>query len=367
MFELLTEFAPFQPNLSFKKTHQRLRTEHVHGLHPYLGKFIPQIPSYFLKKYFSLGNYVLDPFCGSGTTIVESNIHGINAFGIDISEFNIALSRAKVAKYNVDDLDYHLLKALNQLNNTQPVPPIKNTPYLNKWMHPNALDQLRRYQQISKTTAYEQIMQIILTRSARSARLTTHYDLAHPRKPAKDPYYCLRHKKICHPPNNAFKFLSKYTNDTIVRLGVFNKIRTNAKTKFIQADARRVHLPDNIFDGVITSPPYLGKIDYHLQHIYAYELLGLKSLRSQEIGRSSLGTGKKAKEKFFRDVSLALQNIDHSIKPGGIIVIITKDHIYPKLAANLDYKIIKKMKRDVSSRTQRDGKKFAEDIYIMQK
>src|SRR4030043_55530 len=47
------------------------RTKHVHRLHPYLGKFIPQLVEIFLRKYKP--KLVYDPFCGSGTTMVEAN------------------------------------------------------------------------------------------------------------------------------------------------------------------------------------------------------------------------------------------------------------------------------------------------------
>ena len=67
---------------------ERERTKHVHRLHPYLGKFIPQLVEIFLRKYFNPGQTVLDPFSGSGTTLVQANELGVNAIGYDISAFN---------------------------------------------------------------------------------------------------------------------------------------------------------------------------------------------------------------------------------------------------------------------------------------
>src|SRR5688572_7424851 len=71
---------------------ERERTKHVHRLHPYLGKFIPQLVEIFLRKYFKPGQTVLDPFSGSGTTLVQANELGINAIGYDISAFNVILA-----------------------------------------------------------------------------------------------------------------------------------------------------------------------------------------------------------------------------------------------------------------------------------
>src|SRR2546425_1031449 len=77
------------------------RTKHVHSLHPYLGKFIPQLVEVFLERYFVPGDCIYDPFVGSGTTLVEANVFGAEALGCDISAFNCLLSGVKTAHYSL--------------------------------------------------------------------------------------------------------------------------------------------------------------------------------------------------------------------------------------------------------------------------
>src|SRR5512133_3302440 len=80
---------------------ERERTKHVHRLHPYLGKFIPQLVETLLERYVAPGARVLDPFAGSGTTLVQSLESGRNAVGIDVAAFNCLLMRVKTERYNL--------------------------------------------------------------------------------------------------------------------------------------------------------------------------------------------------------------------------------------------------------------------------
>ncbi|HOF28305.1 MAG TPA: DNA methyltransferase, partial [Anaerolineaceae bacterium] len=96
--------------LSFDNIPEKIRTKHVHRLHPYKGKFIPQLVEYFIDShtdefkrevFFKPGDIILDPFCGSGTTLVQSAELGIDSIGIDISAFNAMISNVKVDNHNI--------------------------------------------------------------------------------------------------------------------------------------------------------------------------------------------------------------------------------------------------------------------------
>ena len=84
-------------------------------MHPYLGKFIPQLVEVFLRKYFKKGDTILDPFSGSGTTLVEANILGMNAIGIELSPFNILIQKVKTRKYDIPEVEREIKDALRRL------------------------------------------------------------------------------------------------------------------------------------------------------------------------------------------------------------------------------------------------------------
>jgi uncharacterized membrane protein len=93
--------AGLHPELGFYDLAERERTKHVNRLHPYLGKFIPQLVEWFLQRYFKKGNWILDPFMGSGTTLVQANEMGMASIGVDVSEFNCHIAKVKLGRYDI--------------------------------------------------------------------------------------------------------------------------------------------------------------------------------------------------------------------------------------------------------------------------
>ena len=108
---------------------ERERTKHVHRLHPYLGKFIPQLVEVFLERYFAPGACIYDPFAGSGTTLVEANAFGADAVGCDVSAFNCLLTRVKTARYALGELELALSSALKAATST----PAASKPLSSAW------------------------------------------------------------------------------------------------------------------------------------------------------------------------------------------------------------------------------------------
>src|SRR5471030_150078 len=91
---------------------ERERTKHVHRLHPYLGKYIPQLVEELFRRHVPAGGRVLDPFAGSGTTLVQALESGLDSVGIDVAAFNCLLIRVKTGTYNPFVLESDLRDAL---------------------------------------------------------------------------------------------------------------------------------------------------------------------------------------------------------------------------------------------------------------
>ena len=373
-----------QLNLNWRERDlpERERTKHVHRLHPYLGKFIPQLVEIFLRKYFSPGQTVLDPFAGSGTTLVQANELGVNAIGYDISAFNVLLSRAKANRYDLKEVKREILDILEQVRQTtqasthQPSlrrPNAKSkrvskaNEYLQEWYAPGALRELETYRDLIPTYADQDILKIILSRSARSARLTTHFDLDFPKSPQTEPYWCYKHSRTCEPTQDAFQFLKRYSLDTIRRLEEFARRRTDARVVVRHEDSCDADIPQ--VDGVITSPPYVGLIDYHEQHRYAYELLGLEDRAEHEIGAAAQGTSQQARRDYQEAIAQVFQHVCRSMPAGGRLIVVAGDKygLYDEIARLCQVDVEAVLQRHVNRRTGRRSGEFYESVFIWRK
>jgi len=446
--------------LSFDQFKEAETTKHVHRLHPYKGKFIPQLVEYFIDQhtdefkkevFFKPGDIILDPFSGSGTTMVQASELGIHAIGIDISEFNAMIANSKVGKYNlytlnheinrisvhlqdyirdshVVDFEEELLKKLNEFNNQYfPVPDFKykvrnkqinekayglekendfiyiyndlvskyniklrqdhNEKFIDKWFIQNVRDEIDFVNhQIDKIEDenIRRIVRVILSRTVRSCRATTHADLATIYDPVISTYYCSKHGKICKPLFSILKWWESYSKDTLKRLYQFDGLRTKTYQYCLTGDSRTIDLfsslklinPD-FYDivkgkkikGIFSSPPYVGLIDYHEQHAYAYDLFGFKRQDELEIGPLFKGQGREAKESYLKGISDVLNNALKYLTDDCDVFLVANDkyNLYPTIAEKSGMKIVNQYKRPVLNRTEKDKGAYSEIIFHLKR
>jgi len=384
--------------LSFSEYKESETTKHVHRLHPYKGKFIPQLVEYFLdshtdnfkkEAYFKKGDIILDPFCGSGTTLVQCNELGMHAIGIDVSAFNSLISNIKIENHDLQDIAINLQNITKELkkfqtgkNNTKfeeellyelklfnnkyfPLPEYRRK-IIQKEINEGEYSKIKEKEFLKIYYNLIEKYQIPLKQKKSSTFLEKWYlqtvrdeiDFVFERiKKVKNPQtkkvlaiiYCKKHGKICKPLFSIFSWWDRYGKDTINRLNQFDRLRTNTYQKCLTGDSRTMDIflelkkknkafgeltEKKKIKGIFSSPPYVGLIDYHEQHAYAYDLFGFDRKDELEIGRLYNGQGEEARKSYVKGISEVLSNCKKYMQYNYDIFLVANDKygLYPKIS-----------------------------------
>ena len=279
----------------------------AHGLHEYRGKFNPQIVR-AIGNYLHLkpGSWILDPFCGSGTTILEAAHFGCNAVGVEINPLGVEISNAKISTLKIkyaqlqtdsQKLEESLIKRTRGLSfntafsksmienmvGSKWKSNLSNCDYLEKWFTESVLAQLAliliEIENI-KNRYSKKIFQVILSNVLREVSLQDPGDLRIRRR--KDFY-----KNI--PAVSIFLKNLRLRVETIRKAkrvlkenkGFQQAFLGDIKTDFLSLNKMNFK---NKFDAAITSPPYVTALPYIDTQRLSLALLGL--IKSDEIRKT---------------------------------------------------------------------------------
>lgn len=280
----------------------------THGLFPYRGKFHPQM----IKGIMNIiglkpGDTVLDPMAGSGTTLIEASIIGINGIGVELSPFACLMARAKLAGLNMDCSGFKKLlemtdkvyeyfdRSAKNLDNLFDRPKANGAPFVLKELEGSEarkelillafLDSMG-YASRRKTKKAHELFPIVLTR-----------------------------------------YLAAVQQFNLVREELGMDL---GKGKVVCGDARSLDLANESVHGVIFSPPYSFAIDYVANDDLQIRYLGLDptSLANQMVGLIG-GHGRTISERiqnrvehYFEDMNRIIGECSRVMRRGACCVIV---------------------------------------------
>lgn len=296
-------------------------TANTHKFHRYPGKFIPHIPRWAIQRY--LGDeaprkIILDPFCGSGTTLVEASTYGVKSFGIDVDPIARLVSKVKTTPINstdLNDLVSAVKKKLSKKGKAFFRPQILT---LNHWFSDAAIQDLGMIRDVIETFRtqpdhYDFLMicfAAIIRRASNADNQTQKTYVSHTKIKEIEP---------------AQPLFIKTLEDYAVRLGGI-RLSTGKFTPTILGNCDALTFADlwkeknyPKVDLIVSSPPYLNSVDYVYNQMAEYFWIGdLFDLETQpkqnEHKRNYVGTTKVDASEYRSEICVGIDSIDEVVK-----------------------------------------------------
>lgn len=310
----------------------------IHSLHPYPAKFPPQLPRNILAAFSQSGEKVLDPFCGSGTTLVEAKLQNIDCVGVDVNGLACLLSKVKATPLSRVQLEI-IEKILQEISNEQfyrrlgnrdecEIPVIEG---LNYWFQLNVSEELAwlrksiwEIKDIDAKNFLETVFSSIVVRVSNQESDTR---FAAIEKSISDGF---TFELFLEKANNFLQHIQKFSEQA----------KNTAKVEVYNSDSRNLDfLETESFDLIITSPPYANTYDYYLYHKFRKRWLDLdvKFAQYNEIGsRREFSSLKKAPEKWTEDLGKTLGEMSRVLKSRKNIFLVIGDSVINKKLLKID-------------------------------
>jgi hypothetical protein len=309
----------------------------THSLHPYPAKFPPQLPFSILSKFGKSGQTVLDPFCGSGTTLVEARLLGYNAIGVDVNGLSSLLSKVKATPLSDKELQ-EIKEFINVVENEdfqwsvrRPTIEVKQIEGLDHWFQHNVAEELTHLLNLIIRLDNENVKDFL--------KIVVSSIIVKVSNQESDTRFAAKDKSI--PNNYTFQQFISRGREYLTRIAEFSKkVPQQGYLKLLNADSRNLNMLDNeSIDIVITSPPYANTYDYYLYHKFRKRWLDIdvKFAQNNEIGsRREYSSLKKPAEQWTTDLKLCFAEMYRLIKKEGLAFIVIGDSVIKKQLIKID-------------------------------
>lgn len=318
---LIKQLAEFLDSNSYDTTYL------THGIHPYPAKYIPQLPRLIIENHTNERNTVLDPFCGSGTTLLEACIRGRYCVGIDSNPIATLISRVKTQ--TLDEKDFGILHKFQEtiimdIDPTNDLSP-PQIPRINHWFQPNMVNELAwikyKIDQIESINTRNLLLCVFSSIIVNVSNQESDTRYAAKDKSLEDGY--------------AIRRFSQKLNNVITQVQELSSIDAACRNTPIiyTLDSRLVDdsiIPDHSIDLIVTSPPYPNSYDYYLYHKLRMYWLGYdpNEVKEIEIGSRNEHSSKKAPIEVFENKMIPImENLARVLKPSKLAYFFIGDSI----------------------------------------
>ncbi len=326
---------------------------HVHGFHSYPARLHPATARGLIEGLSKPGGVVLDPFCGSGTVLVEASLAGRQGIGVDANPLSVLLTQVKCTRAG-NALRAALLKEADQImaeaeerRKVKAPPHVRYAPTERQWFDTHVLLELDSLWHRLQTIADPHVRDpLALVFSSLMTKVSKKAGDSSPRSVSKRiaSGYTIRH-------------FGDRTRELVAQLQEYAELvgPKPPQCRVFEGDARRlVGVKENSADLIVSSPPYPGVFDYLGHHELRLRWLGMKrnAFARNEIGarREMAALGNDALEKWSDDFSRVLKAIRRTLKPGAAACLVMADSVVgerpvfadelvPKLSGQLGLKL----------------------------
>ena len=297
----LFQQVKIDPSWSFSDKTRKDTTYISHGYHRYPAKFIPQIVSRLAEKYTRVGDFIVDPFGGCGTTLVESKVMGRPSIAVDINPVAVLITKAKITPIDLVKIEKEFFILKNRLEKYSEKTRIKAPKHerIDYWFKPEEKIKLAFiFAEISKIK--NQDVQDFFFCGFSNILKNCSIWLQKSNKPTRD-----FEKKPSEPIKTFLKQIKMMLrgNARLFEL-LSEKGYLKVPSKVVCTDARTIPAKDDSVSLIVTSPPYVTSYEYaDLHQLTALWLEYTKDL--SDFRKRFIGTSYHNKKDLVLDSKLA--------------------------------------------------------------
>jgi SAM-dependent methyltransferase len=299
----------------------------THGFHSYAGRMHPTIARGAIAAFSQPGETVIDPFCGSGTVLVEAMSAGRAAIGVDASPLGTAIARVRTTLLGSTERERLIATALELAEESGERARKRRRPEIPAWargeiahFHAHVLFELLGLRELVFATPEDGV--------GRALRLCLSSILVKFMKAGPEAPRDGLTKRIARGVPS--RMLADRAAELAQGLAAIER-RMPAGTPPVihEGDARALPIPAARAALVLSSPPYAGTYDYATQHETRFAWLGLspRVFRRVQLGARSAAIGKVGAESWRVAEGRFVAEIARVLRPGGLALLVVGDGV----------------------------------------